>query len=126
MHWPGQDDHYDLLLQYSEGVDDNDRILKTFASVQNVPPWDASNDAQWVVRADHKRLYLRYEGEILGNRGMVKRVDEGEMRWIEPFDENNVQEFRIYLTGKCMEGEYHLFKNERKQYTLRKVESNDK
>ena len=124
MHWPGHDDHYDLLLQFSAGVNDNDRVLKTFASVHDLPPWDILSDAQWSLRADHKKLYLRYEGDIPDNRGRVVRVDEGDLRWVKSYDENNVQEFRIYLTGKCMQGEYHLLRNEGRQYTLQKVGAN--
>lgn len=32
--------------------------------------------------ADHRRLYLDYEGPVAGNRGTVRRWDAGEFDWL--------------------------------------------
>lgn len=44
--------------------------------------------------ADHRRLYLDYEGEVSGGRGTVKRVAAGEFAWVEDTPERVVVELR--------------------------------
>ncbi len=33
--------------------------------------------------ADHRRIYLDYEGPVSGNRGTVTQWDEGHFEWVE-------------------------------------------
>ncbi len=53
---------------------------------------------------DHRRLYLEYEGEISGNRGRVRRLDEGTYRvllW-------SAEHIRVELAGSQLVGEVEL------------------
>ncbi len=54
--------------------------------------------------AEHRKIYLEYEGEIAGNRGSVRRVDEGTYRVLE-WSENHV---RVELAGTQLVGEVDL------------------
>ena len=78
--WPRHADHYDLMLQREKGCSDNDRVLMAFATLDDQFPRAGSK-----LRKidDHRRVYLRYEGAISDDRGDVKRVDEGELAWID-------------------------------------------
>jgi hypothetical protein len=33
--------------------------------------------------ADHRLMYLDYEGPVLGDRGRVQRMDGGQFEWLE-------------------------------------------
>jgi DNA polymerase Ligase (LigD) len=59
--------HWDLLLE-------NGETLRTWAIDSPVMP-----DRELPARSlpDHRSIYLEYEGEISGNRGTVRRIDEG-------------------------------------------------
>lgn len=58
------------------GASDEDRSLLAFrVSVRVDDPSVGSFRAE--AMPDHRRLYLRYEGEIAGGRGRVLRVAEG-------------------------------------------------
>ena len=59
--------HWDLMLE------DGD-VLRTWALEQE-PQGGAAMDAE--ALADHRKIYLNYEGTISGNRGTVKRWDAG-------------------------------------------------
>ena len=63
--WPTR--HWDLLLEHGA-------ILKSWRLLAEPHP------GQFVVaepNADHRQLYLDYEGEVSGNRGTVTRWDAG-------------------------------------------------
>lgn len=70
--------HWDLLLDSAEA--------------ERIPTWQIHvSPDQWIhceggVPAtrlpDHRRMYLTYEGPIPGDRGVVRRVDDGPMRLI--------------------------------------------
>lgn len=64
-HWDGL--HWDLLLDAGEA-------LRTWAIDAPIVP-----DRTLPARAlgDHRRVYLEYEGAIDGDRGWVRRVDQG-------------------------------------------------
>ena len=80
--WAGHGDHFDLVLQFAAGIDDNDLVLKTFATLDNIFPNGEGKDRTLLVhRPDHRRLYLDYEGPVLGGRGEVNRIDSGGLIW---------------------------------------------
>jgi hypothetical protein len=68
-------------------------------------PLDAGAQA---IRAeslgDHRREYLKFEGEISGGRGTVQRIDRGEARVlaIEP------RGVRFELDGEMLKGEFEI------------------
>src|SRR5262249_47185418 len=63
--WDGV--HWDLKLEHGE-------VLRTWAIDA---PIVADADLPARTLPDHRRIYLEYEGEVSGNRGTVRRVDEG-------------------------------------------------
>jgi hypothetical protein len=80
-------DHYDLMLEQSEG-------LKT---------WRLINTAFQVFQVarqikDHRKTYLDYEGEISGDRGKVKIWDTGTYT-IDEWKEDRIQ---VALVGKSL------------------------
>lgn len=70
LHHTGVDaPHYDLLFETAAGSP-----LRTY----RVDRWPMETGAVLVERlADHRRIYLDYEGPISGNRGSVRRVAQG-------------------------------------------------
>ena len=63
--------HWDLLVEMpgAEG-------LATWRLDRN--PLDADDEIPARHIEDHRRLYLDYEGEISGGRGVVRRMDRGD------------------------------------------------
>ncbi len=61
--------------------------------------------------ADHRLIYLEYEGEISGGRGSVTQWDAGEFDW-EP---SGPSEVAVRLAGRIISGRAYL----------REVESGD-
>lgn len=68
--WPTR--HWDLLLE------DGDVLLAWRLLAE---PRIGTVPAE--PNADHRTVYLDYEGEIAGNRGTVTRWDAGTFEWIE-------------------------------------------
>ncbi len=66
--------HWDLMLE-------RDGVLRTWSLPEN--PWPASEAITLSVErlADHRILYLDYEGPLSGDRGDVERVAAGEFEW---------------------------------------------
>jgi DNA polymerase Ligase (LigD) len=90
--WDGV--HWDLMLEVGE-------VLHTWAIDA---PIVAGVDLPARAIADHRRLYLEYEGEISGNRGRVRRLDEGTYRvllW-------SAEHIRVELAGSQLVGEVEL------------------
>jgi len=54
--------------------------------------------------ADHRKLYLDYEGPISGDRGAVQPFDRGGLRWIECGETALVFE----LSGQVLTGKLRL------------------
>ncbi|MCL4742138.1 MAG: hypothetical protein KJZ54_08035 [Phycisphaerales bacterium] len=77
--------HFDWLMEPGEarpGARDEDRSLLAFrVSVRVDDPSVGSFRAE--AMPAHRRLYLRYEGEIAGGRGRVLRVAEGVCKVVE-------------------------------------------
>ncbi len=68
--------HWDFMLEVGA-------ILKTWAIDA---PLRTGSDLPARKLADHRLVYLDYEGPISGNRGSVRRVDRGHfepIRWTE-------------------------------------------
>ena len=67
--------HYDIMFESAPG-----EALWTWRS----EVWPLAEGAELVRQADHRRLYLDYEGLVSGNRGSVTRFAEGECRCPPP------------------------------------------
>lgn len=89
---PGGGRHFDLMLDQGD-------VLATWQCPQ--PPEVATTAPMSVQRiADHRRVYLDYEGPISGNRGTVMRHDTGEFlieRWSDT-------EIVVNLAGRRLVG----------------------
>ncbi len=90
--WNGT--HWDFMLESGE-------FLRTWAIDE---PIASGRDLPARSLAEHRKIYLEYEGEIAGNRGSVRRVDEGTYRVLE-WSENHV---RVELAGTQLVGEVDL------------------
>ena len=66
---PDGTSHYDLLIGRGEAL----AAWRLPAPLTGLPP----EGAEAVRLADHRTLYLTYEGEVSGGRGTVRRVDAG-------------------------------------------------
>ena len=66
--------HYDFLLEQGE-------ILKAWR-LEQAPARGLRILA--TANADHRRIYLEFEGPVSGERGQVRRVAEGEFEWLTP------------------------------------------
>lgn len=74
--------------------------------------------------ADHRRAYLEYEGEIRGNRGRVRRVDQGGCEWVDPqtqsaqpatahvcgvsYERDAARRMRLLFRGELLRGVFEL------------------
>jgi len=101
-NWPEHADHYDLMLQTQEGESDDDRSLKTFATGSDEFP-----AALLRLIDDHRQAYLHYEGPLSGNRGTVRRADEGELVWLTPYSAHS-KDLKFALKGKNLNGTFSL------------------
>ena len=117
--WPGHQDHYDLMLQFTSGLDDDSLVLRTFSSLTDIfPLYSTKSSKSMAVKAaekpyllrlidDHRLSYLHFEGPLSQNRGSVKRVDEGELLFLDPFTPNAC-DIRFHLTGVHLTGNFRL------------------
>jgi hypothetical protein len=64
--------HLDLLLE-------RDGVLKAWRLPAEFTP---TRPAEAEAIADHRLLYLDYEGPVCGDRGRVVRRDAGELDWL--------------------------------------------
>lgn len=83
--WPEQ--HYDLMLEVNH-------TLKTWRIARL---FDAA-EQEALQLPDHRLEYLNYEGPVSGNRGTVKRVQQGTCL-ISKRDE---AEWNVELTGSAV------------------------
>ncbi len=70
--------HFDLML----AVADRERLL-TWRVGNDLGAWPEEGMMAVERIADHRRIYLTYEGEISGGRGVVKRGAEGVARIVD-------------------------------------------
>src|SRR3954468_711103 len=69
--------HFDLMLETAPGS-----LLATW----RLPRWPVDEQLPIDKLAEHRRDYLEYEGELLGNRGEVKHTTDGTYRMDRQFD----------------------------------------
>ena len=100
--WPDHSDHYDLMLQTRVGESDDERTLKTFATGGDEFP-----SAMLKLVDDHRQAYLKFEGPLSGDRGSVRRADEGELTWTTPYSAQS-KDLRFSLAGKNLNGNFRL------------------
>jgi hypothetical protein len=98
--WPGRNDHYDLMIEHSEGNHPDDLALKTYATTTDIFP---GNGSTLQAISDHRRAYLTLEGPLSNDRGTVTRVDEGECI---PSPSGNG--FRAEFKGRKLRGKFWL------------------
>lgn len=58
--------------------------------------------------ADHRLLYLEYEGPVSGDRGTVTRYDAGTCEWLE----DGPDRVRVELRGTILKGRAELVRGE--------------
>ena len=89
---PGYDrpTHFDLMFE-------NDGVLWTWA-LTDLPTSKQATPADRL--ADHRPMYLDFEGPLTGNRGTVRRVDQGEFDWIE----HTPGRYQIRIRGTQLHG----------------------
>lgn len=93
--WPTR--HWDLLLE-------DGNVLLAWRLLAEPEPGARVRAER---NADHRRLYLDYEGPVSGGRGNVKRWDWGEFEWIA-----NGEVLEIAATGQSVRGRLILQSNE--------------
>jgi len=116
-HETGDEVHWDLGLDVGE-------VLATWQIPSDPRALSGSAVALEARRiADHRRMYLDYEGPISRNRGRVARVDRG--RWT-PL-ERSPQHWRFRLEGRLLQGTFILESRQgsAEQWMIRKVETVD-
>jgi len=79
------EEHYDLLLE----IPGQEKLMAWHLSHERAEPQRI---------ADHRKIYMKYEGEIPGGRGTVKRIAKG-MATVLEIDEKKI---RIRLEVKGM------------------------
>ncbi len=100
--WSGHADHYDLMLQKQPGDSDDSEVLTTYSTRTDIRPI-GDGDILFLNHA-HRRIYLTYEGPLKGARGVVARVDEGDMEWL------SADGTQFSLRGEILLGEFRLEK----------------
>jgi DNA polymerase Ligase (LigD) len=90
--WPTL--HWDLLLE------DGDVLLSWRLLAE--PKASATIPVERI--ADHRKLYLDYEGPVSGDRGTVTRWDAGTFEWIEKEIAARLKGFRITGTIHFTDG----------------------
>ena len=86
--------HYDLLLESGD-------VLRTWA-LPHLPAPGVETECE--ALADHRPVYLDYEGPISGGRGTVTRWDRGTFR-VEAWTDG---EIAIELSGEKLAGRIEL------------------
>jgi hypothetical protein len=91
--------HWDLCL-------DQGQTLATWQLLADPADLASGHIATLPTRciADHRRLYLSYEGSVSGDRGHVTRVDQGSYDLLE----HRTDLWRIRLAGKVLIGTYEI------------------
>ncbi|MEK6259975.1 MAG: DNA polymerase ligase N-terminal domain-containing protein [Planctomycetota bacterium] len=82
--------HWDFLLERGESC-------QTWR-LQKAP--DTTGDIPAVAIADHRLMYLDYEGPVSGDRGTVTQWDAGTFEWLL----NGHELVEVRLTGRKLTG----------------------
>lgn len=89
--------HFDLLLERAGS--------ELLAAWELARPLEDPPQTQTVRRlADHRRIYLDYQGPIAGSRGQVKRIDRGTVTWLESQPSTIGEVFAVELRGERYQG----------------------
>lgn len=88
--------HFDLMFEA------DDRLLTW--TVPTLP--EPLQSVKGIQLPDHRIAYLSYQGEVSGNRGSVKRIDQGSY-WVECEAEND---FELRLKGESLQGQIRFNK----------------
>ena len=86
--------HWDLMLEQPE-------TLWTWALSEH-PAAGRQIAAEHL--ADHRKLYLEFEGPLSGDRGIVSRWDQGDFSWVEQTTNTLV----VRLSGQRLRGTVRL------------------
>lgn len=90
--------HWDLLLEpAAEAEPSAVGLLRAWALET---PLDGPQPIRAARLADHRRLYLDYEGPISGDRGEVRRVAEGDYQLLQDSPTATI----LHLSGKKLSG----------------------
>ena len=98
--------HWDFLLEQGESC-------RTWR-LPKAP--DTPGDIAAEAIADHRLIYLDYEGPVSGDRGTVAQWDTGTFEWLA--DGNDLVEVR--LTGRRLNGIARLQRDDDSCWTLRR------
>jgi len=101
-HWNGV--HWDVLLEHETS-------LLAWA-LSKTPLVGGPNQAKRL--ADHRLIYLDYEGEISGNRGVVTQWDSGHFSWLE----HKEGIIRINIMGAKLQGAITLERTDTDQWSF--------
>ena len=101
--WAGHLDHFDLMLDVGSAENPEDRALLTYSTISDDFP---APGIRFEKNADHRRAYLSYEGSVSGERGQVRRVDEGEI--ISSQWNSEAGHWVLVLNGRRLRGEFTL------------------
>jgi hypothetical protein len=94
--------HWDLLVELP-----GQELLATWQLGAN--PLATPGPVPAARIADHRRLYLTYEGEISGERGRVTRLDGGAAN----VQQTDTDELLLELCGARLVGRYELARSPR-------------
>jgi hypothetical protein len=83
--------HFDLLLEPPPPPEDQPLLTWRLEA----PPTSWDSDTLAVRQADHRPIYMTYEGEISNNRGQVERVSAGSAKVIG----ETAQTLHVELSG---------------------------
>jgi DNA polymerase Ligase (LigD) len=97
--------HWDLLLEQTES-------LKTWRLLEE-PATESLIEVEPL--ADHRLLYLDYEGPVSRNRGSVTQWDKGEYEIISSEDSSLL----FKLKGNRINGIYRIEKRDKKTFLVR-------
>jgi len=89
--------HWDLLVETP-----GQESLPTWRLAQN--PLEARGDLAAERVKDHRRLYLDFEGEVSGGRGVVRRLDRGPAT----LERMAGDEVVVQLAGRLLCGRFEL------------------
>ncbi len=92
--------HWDLLVQQGE-------VLRSWRLLESPDRWRSAAqpaDLSAEAIADHRLLYLDYEGSVSRERGRVARWDHGPAEWLADRESS----VRLRLTGERLVGELTL------------------
>lgn len=111
-HVLSADHHWDLMLE-------GDERLATWQL--SVPPENCTGGPVAAVRiADHRKVYLDYEGPVSGGRGSVSIVDSGTYR----LESHSPEEWSFSMEGRILRGAFRLIRmpDEPGRWELRPVD----